>query len=125
MPVVRKTPAKTVPVVAKAVAKPAGKANTLPVGTPEAKEASGNKRKRLSKAFPRPLDKKLKRNAVVRDCFTFPEVEYAYLVELKKRLQAEGVEIKKSELLRAGLVLLSSLEDADMKVLLAKVPRVS
>lgn len=125
MSVVKNTPLKTAPVAAKTAAKPAGKATAIPVGTPEPKEAAGNKRKRLSKAFPRPLDKKLKRNAVVRDCFTFPEVEYAHLVELKKRLQAEGVDIKKSELLRAGLVLLSSLDEAEMKGLLAKVPRVS
>ncbi len=122
MTVVKTTPPKAVPVAAKAAAKSAGKPSkkALPAATPEAKDAP--KRKRLSKAFARPLDKQ--RNTVVRDCFTFPEVEYAYLVELKKRLQAEGVDIKKSELLRAGLVLLSTLEDAEMKELLAKVPRI-
>ena len=92
---------------------------------PEPKKAPGDKHKRLSKAFSRPLDKKLKRGAVVRDCFTFPEVEYDHLVDLKKRLLAEGVDIKKSELLRAGLALLSSMDDEDMKALLAKVPRIS
>jgi hypothetical protein len=91
----------------------------------EAKKSSGNKRKPLSKAFTRPLDKKLKHGSLVRDCFSFPEAEYAHLVALKKRLLEEGVEVKKSELVRAGLVVLSSLEDADMKALLAKVPRVT
>ncbi len=99
--------------------------NVLVPGTPEQKKVTGEKRKRLSKAFLRPLDKKLKRSALVRDTFAFPEAEYAHLVELKKRLLAEGVDIKKSELLRAGLVLLSTLDDASMKEFLAKVPRVS
>ena len=98
---------------------------TLVPDAPEPKNAPGDKHKRLSKAFSRPLDKKLKRGAVVRDCFSFPEVEYDHLVDLKKRLLAEGVDIKKSELLRAGLALLSSMNEDDMKVLLAKVPRIS
>ncbi|MEI7431869.1 MAG: hypothetical protein WCL27_15570 [Betaproteobacteria bacterium] len=94
--------------------------------TPEQKKNSGAKRKRLSKAFLRPLDKKLKRGgALVRDSFNFPEAEYAHLVELKQRLVDDGVDVKKSELLRAGLVLLSSLDEAVLKEFLAKVPRVS
>jgi RNase H-fold protein (predicted Holliday junction resolvase) len=99
--------------------------SALVPGAPEQKKASGDKRKRLSKAFLRPLDKKFKRGALVRDCFSFPEAEYAHLVDLKKRLLGEGVDIKKSELLRAGLVLLSSMDDEEMKVLLAKVPRIT
>lgn len=96
---------------------------SLVPGLPEQKKTAGDKRKRLSKAFLRPLDKKLKRSAVVRDCFSFPDVEYAHLVALKKRLLAEGIEIKKSELLRAGLALLVSLDEAELRILLAKVPR--
>jgi len=99
---------------------------TLVPETPEQKKSSGAKRKRLSKAFLRPLDKQLKRGgALVRDSFNFPEAEYAHLVKLKQRLMADGVEVKKSELLRAGLVLLSSLDEAVLKEFLAKVPRVS
>lgn len=82
------------------------------------------KRKRLSKAFPRPLDKKIGPLGLVRDSFVFPEIEHAHLMDLKHRLVAEGVDIKKSELVRAGLVLLASLDDDEMKRLLALVPRV-
>lgn len=116
---------------APAISKPAAKApekttkKPLVPGLPEQKKIVGDKRKRLSKAFLRPLDKKFKRGAVVRDCFSFPEVEYAHLVELKKRLLAEGIEIKKSELLRAGLALLVSLDDDELRNLLAKVPRLA
>jgi len=97
---------------------------TLVPQAPESKKTATNKRKRLSKAFPRPLDKKLKQSALVRDCFTFPEAEYAYLLSLKKRLLANGVAVKKSELLRVGLALLASQDDESMKDLLAKVPRI-
>ena len=109
------------------VRKPRAAAGTEAEANPGAAPAAadGKKRQRLSKAFPRPLDKKRKRQALVRDCFTFPEPEYRYLVELKARLLAEGVEIKKSELLRAGLALLSSLGEDELKALLDKVPRVS
>lgn len=91
---------------------------------PESSAPPARKRKRLSKAFPRPLDKKLKKNSVVKDSFSFPAVEHEHLVMLKKRLLSEGVEVKKSELVRAGLVLLASLDADDLKSLLAKVPRV-
>lgn len=112
------------PAVRKPPTKPAAVVPDTKVATVQAETLPVTKRKRLSKVFRRPLDKKLKKNSVVRDCFSFPEVEYEHLVMLKKRLLAEGVEIKKSELVRAGLVLLSSLDDADMKILLAKVPRI-
>lgn len=82
------------------------------------------KRKRLSKAFRRPLDKKIGPLGIVRDSFVFPEIEHVHLMDLKHRLVAEGVDIKKSELVRAGLVLLASLDDDAMKRLLALVPRV-
>ena len=106
------------PVVAIASDEPA----VLVPATPEAKKSGGNKRKRLSKAFSRPLDKKLKKAVLVRERFTIPGVEYAQFALLKKRLSDQGLVAKKSELVRAGLVLLSSLGDEDLKELMAKVP---
>lgn len=91
---------------------------------PETKKDSASKRKRLSKAFSRPLDKKLQQTTLVRDRFTFPEDEYARLIALKKELSAQGLSVKKSELVRAGLLLLSALEDEALKEILAKVPAV-
>jgi len=121
MAVVNKT-SSAVPAVA-VNAKPKAAKKALVPNLPEQKKIAGDKRKRLSKAFLRPLDKKFKRGAVVRDCFSFPEIEYEHLVALKRRLLADGIEIKKSELLRAGLALLVSLDDDELKSLLAKVPR--
>jgi len=52
-----------------------------------------------------------KQSKLVRDSFTFPATDYARIGELKQRALASGREIKKSELLRAGLVVLSALPD--------------
>lgn len=48
---------------------------------------------------------------MVRDSFTFPEIEHKRLVEMKRRLIALGIEVKKGELVRAGLELLAALEN--------------
>ena len=95
---------------------------------PAAPELSGGstakKRKRLAKVFPRPLDKKLKKVELVREKFSLREDEHAQLVDLKQRLAAQGVSVKKGELLRAGLLLLATLDDNDLNGALAKVPAI-
>jgi hypothetical protein len=91
---------------------------------PEAKKAGAGKRQRLSKAFSRPLEKKLRKAKLMRERFTLPEIEYAQLAVLKKRLAERGASVKKSELVRAGLVLIAALDDDALQALLAKVPPV-
>lgn len=59
-----------------------------------------------------------------RDSFTMPKEEYAQIAVLKKRLESVGQPAKKSELLRAGLALLSKLDDAALKATLAAVPTI-
>jgi hypothetical protein len=59
---------------------------------------------------------------VVRDSFTIPKTEYAQIADLKKRAMGLGQEVKKSELIRAGLLLLSSHNDAELLKALAAVP---
>ena len=51
---------------------------------------------------------------VVRDSFTMPLADYALIGELKRRCLAVGVAMKKSELLRAGLVVLNRLPDGQL-----------
>lgn len=48
---------------------------------------------------------------LVRDSFTFPEPDYALFAQLKTRALSAGREVKKSELLRAGLVSLASMTE--------------
>lgn len=59
---------------------------------------------------------------VVRDSFTIPKVEYAQLAAMKKRAMDMGLEIKKSELLRAGLALLAGTNDAAFRKAVGNVP---
>lgn len=92
---------------------------------PASPESTGNaakKRKRLAKAFPRPLDKKLRKQLVVREKYSIPALEYDQLLELRTRLAGLGVTVKKSEIVRAGLVQLSVLDDEALKALLEKLP---
>lgn len=55
---------------------------------------------------------KPKKAKIVRDSFTMPEHDYARLAELKKKCLKAGVHVKKSELLRAGVLGLVMLPDA-------------
>jgi hypothetical protein len=59
-----------------------------------------------------------------RDSFTMPKAEYAQFYVLKDRLIKLGQPVKKSELLRAGLMLLSALTDANLKAAMSKVPAI-
>ena len=59
---------------------------------------------------------------VVRDSFTIPKAEYAQIAEMKQRAMALGLEVKKSELIRAGLLLLGSTTDAAFRKALGNVP---
>lgn len=59
-----------------------------------------------------------------RDSFTMPKDEYAQIATLKKRLEGLGKPVKKSELLRAGLKLLSGLNDTALKAALVTVPTI-
>ena len=65
---------------------------------------------------------KEKKVKVVRDSFTIPKTEFMQIADMKKRAMTLGVEVKKSELIRAGLQLISGLQDAAFKKALAGIP---
>jgi hypothetical protein len=59
-----------------------------------------------------PFSVKRKKNdkvKVIRDSFSFPEQDHHKITELKKICLAAGVHVKKGEILRAGLILLTNL----------------
>ncbi len=66
-------------------------------------------------------EKKIK---VIRDSFTIPKTEFEQLAGMKKRATTLGVDIKKSELIRAGLQLLNSQPDKAFAAALASVPTI-
>lgn len=59
-----------------------------------------------------------------RDSFTIPKTEYAQFAVLKDRLAKLGQPVKKSELLRAGIMHLTAMTDAALKAALSKVPAI-
>ena len=67
---------------------------------------------------------KAKKIKLVRDSYAMPENEYAQIGELKKRLEAMSVDVKKSELLRAGVAVMAALKDAELKLVMARVERI-
>jgi len=93
-----------------------------PVAAPQP-GTQAKKRKRLAKAFTRPLDKVLRKaKEPVRERFTLLEAEYEQLVRTKKQLAAQGLSVKKSDLIRVGLVLLSTKTEEELRVLLGALP---
>lgn len=73
-----------------------------------------------------PLVKKKKneKKKVIRDSFSFPEQDYHKISELKKICLAAGVHVKKGELLRAGLNLLTSLKLGELLQEVEKIEKV-
>jgi len=113
---------------------PAKKTATQPVAKKVATPPVA--RKALAKAMPapKPVEKtvktaepveapaKAKKPKLVRDSFTIPKNEYEAIASLKERALKQGVSIKKSELLRAGLMTLAFMPDATFAKALADVP---
>ncbi|WP_353237035.1 hypothetical protein [Limnohabitans sp.] len=113
MKAARKSPAKPATKSPAPSTAPVGKAVTpqAPTVTPKANTAPAKPAK----------EKKVK---VVRDSFTLPKTELLQIADMKKRAMALGVEVKKSELIRAGLQALSTMTDAPFKKALGNVPTI-
>lgn len=117
----------------KAAAKPvaATKAAAKPTAAkpaaakPVAKTAAKPAVKRAAAAKPAKVEKAAKphKEKLVRDSFTMPESEYAVLGQVKKACLKNGIEVKKSELLRIGVALISRLDMATLKQVLASLPQ--
>lgn len=107
-PAASKVPAKSASAaVSKASLKAAPKAAAAPA-KPVAKSAAET-------------TEKAKKPKLIRDSFTMPETEYAVLGQVKKTCLKAGVEVKKSELLRAGVALIEGLDVDQLKMVLASL----
>lgn len=118
-PAAKKPAAK--PAVRKAAAKPAAKK-----AAPAKAAKPQGKSKPVPKAKPQPAPKKKAEapaaEKVVRDGFTMPQADYDKLKTLKALCLKNGVEVKKSTLLRAGLKALEGLPAAGLLALIASLP---
>lgn len=65
-----------------------------------------------------------KREKVVRDSFTMPKSDYRKIAELKERCQERGVSVKKSEIVRAGLLLLAEKPRKELLAVIRKLESV-
>lgn len=65
---------------------------------------------------------KEKKPKLVRDSFTIPKDEYAAIDAVKARALGLSQAVKKSEILRAGLMALSGMNDAQLLATLQAVP---
>ncbi len=99
----------------KSAAKTAPKSATKPATEPSPKP----KAKPAQQTTP---DLKLKKPKLVRDSFTFPKDEYQAIAGLKQKALGLKHSAKKSEILRAGLMLLNGLSDKAFLSALSKVP---
>lgn len=114
---------------AKSAAKPsASKAAVRPAPKSSAKAGAKATLKASLKAAPKSAQaaverEKIRKPKLVRDSFTMPEEEYAVLALVKKACLKAGFEIKKSELLRVGVALISQIDMATLKSVLASLPQ--
>lgn len=107
-------PAAAKPVAVKPVAAPAAKpaAKPAPAAPVAASEAPAKHKKDAKKA------------KLVRDSFTLPENDYVLFAAMKARCLARGIEVKKSELLRAALRQLSGLDDAMLVAVMSQIEKI-
>jgi hypothetical protein len=70
-----------------------------------------------------PMREKARKAKLVRDSFTMPEHEYEQLGQVKRACLKAGFEVKKSELLRIGVALISQMDLATLQNVLASLPQ--
>lgn len=97
------------------------KAEAISYDPPQAPKAKAAK---PAKAVKAEKSVKAKKTKLVRDSYAMPEAEYAQIAVLKKRLGTLGNEVKKSELLRAGVAVLAALNDAELQAVMGRVERI-
>lgn len=80
-----------------------------PVVKPVAKKAAATPKLAAKKP------KKAPREKMVHDRFSMPKNEYLKIAEIKEAYLKNGLHVKKSEVLRAGLKILGEMSEAQLK----------
>lgn len=114
-PVVRKAPAKTAP---------ATKAPTRKVPAPKQAAPKTTPTVEANEKSPKKVKKNSKKVKVIRDSFTMPESDYSKIADLKQLCLKGGIQVKKSELLRAGLHALGKLTAAQLKTTMNSLEKI-
>lgn len=74
-------------------------------------------------ALPDEALSKVKKIKLIRDSYAMPSDEYAQLAQLKEKAATAGVAIKKSELIRAGLLALGHMTERNFLAAVARLPK--
>lgn len=128
-----KKSAKSEDVTAKpapAAARPLSKAAPVKaVKTPVAKKAESlevkvTKEVKAVKVAKEPKVAKKVKLKVVRDSFTMPQSEYQKIAEIKEIGLKAGLQVKKSEVLRAGVIALRAMSDDQLKAALSSLDKI-
>lgn len=114
----RKSTAKPKPKSFKAKVSKAAPAKKV-VATPAAESPASPAAKDVKLVATFPVKQKIK---LVRDSFTMPKNEYLTLSDLKLRSARLGLPAKKSEILRAGVAVLSKMSDTGFAAALDAIP---
>jgi hypothetical protein len=62
-----------------------------------------------------------KKNKRIRDSYSIPESEHKQISMLKKRCLDQGRPAKKSEILRAGILVLAQMDDAELLAVMERI----
>lgn len=117
-------PANTKPAVTKTTATKITAAKPLATTSKAPNTTKAVTDKTLASKVAKPVKEKTPKLKMERDSFTMPKTEYAQFSVLKDRLTKLGHHAKKSELLRAGIMQLTAMTDAALKVAMSKVPTI-
>jgi hypothetical protein len=94
-----------------ATAKPLAKAQHAKKTAKAVKKIAAPKPAKAATSAAKDKNKKLK---VVRDSFTMPQNEYQKIALIKAQCMKAGLQVKKSEVLRAGVIALCAMSDAHL-----------
>lgn len=117
-------PVAAKPLSTKAVKPVAAKAAPVKVDAPVKAEASAKAAAKPVKAAKEPKVAKKPKPKVVRDSFTMPQSEYLKIAQIKEVGLKAGLQVKKSEVLRAGVIALCAMSDEQLKVALSSLDKI-
>lgn len=118
---VKPAPAKRKPALAKPAARKTATVKAAPAKAPVAAKSGKKVPEKKNKKSGGKSEAKIK---VIRDSFTMPQNDYAKIAELKETCLKADMQVKKSELLRAGLHALGKLSVAQLKQTIAQMEQI-
>jgi|APCry1669188970_1035186.scaffolds.fasta_scaffold00003_66 hypothetical protein len=107
------------------VEKPAKEVKLVEVAGKELNVVKAVKAAKVAKVAKVVKEPKLpKKPQVIRDSFTMPENEYSKIAEVKEMGLKAGLQVKKSEVLRAGLKALCAMDEVQLKAALSGLDKI-